>query len=274
MPPSPGCGAPTRGPTLTLHHVGSALGAEEPPRRRRGRRRRGAALRARRAARGAQTRGARAPMLIAPHQCAGAPARQLVEIAVPLPAPQDRHGFLAQRRARRRHRAAPRARRSPASVFTFAAIQHLLQHAACRLLAPRSRPILAAKSAHASFGHVAPARTAYANDGSFMAPGDLARDTAVTKLAVAPGWYTAELAECLGLPHAVGRRADDGRDARHAAGARRSGAAAAVGEHPLLLAGAGGPARGAGRGAAPRRRRGAGARAAVVDHHAGARAWR
>jgi acyl-CoA thioesterase len=26
-----------------------------------------------------------------------------------------------------------------------------------------------------------------------MAPGDLARDTAVTKLAVAPGWYTAEL---------------------------------------------------------------------------------
>ena len=31
------------------------------------------------------------------------------------------------------------------------------------------------------------------NDSSFMAPSDLARDTAVTKLKVAPGWYTAEL---------------------------------------------------------------------------------
>jgi acyl-CoA thioesterase len=30
-------------------------------------------------------------------------------------------------------------------------------------------------------------------DGGFMEPHDLARDTAVTKLTVAPGWYTAEL---------------------------------------------------------------------------------
>jgi len=36
-------------------------------------------------------------------------------------------------------------------------------------------------------------RYGFANDPSFMEPSDLARDTAVTKLAVAPGWYTAEL---------------------------------------------------------------------------------
>jgi acyl-CoA thioesterase len=30
-------------------------------------------------------------------------------------------------------------------------------------------------------------------DGDFMEPSDLARDTAVTRLQVAPGWYTAEL---------------------------------------------------------------------------------
>jgi acyl-CoA thioesterase len=33
----------------------------------------------------------------------------------------------------------------------------------------------------------------FANDCRFMEPSDLARDTAVSRLSVAPGWYTAEL---------------------------------------------------------------------------------
>ena len=90
---------------------------------------------------------------------------------------------------------------------------------------------------------------------------DLAADTAVTRLARRAGLVHGQPAAGVELPHAVGRRADDRRHARHAGGARRPRASADLGQHALLLAGARRTARGARRGAAPRQRRGAGARA-------------
>jgi hypothetical protein len=102
---------------------------------------------------------------------------------------------------------------------------------------------------------------------------DLTRDTAVPRLAAAPGWYTAD------LPHAWDFRTPSGgvlmtvamRRCRRSSTIR---AAADLGEHALLLARARRAARGARRGAAERATSRPRCGGALVDDDAGAGASR